>query len=108
LYTRNVDFRLHATYAMFSFVGASCSNARMGWGGAYGSDIVRTLQGQLIGSWRMLWNDRNARMYRRVMRLLDTVYDVLSRPFGPPPIIIAILVHGGAENHHAGNVDAEE
>jgi len=55
----------------------------------------------------MPWNDRNARMYRRVMRLLDTVYDVLARPFGPPPIMIAILVHGGAENH-AGNVDAEE
>jgi hypothetical protein len=89
---RHVDFRMHATHALFSFVGASFSNACIDYGREMGIELVRTLQGQVIESWRVKWNEGNRRMHRRVSTLLDHVYDVLARPYGPPPILVLTLM----------------
>ena len=96
-YTKGVDFRMHTTYSFFSFICSTFSSPRTQLGRLYGIEVVRVIQGQLIESWRMRWNESNKRMYRRIVWLLDRAYNKLARPFGPPPLMIAAIVFAAAD-----------
>jgi hypothetical protein len=90
---RNVDFRLHATYAFFSFVGTTFSCDTLNNGRVFGEHVAMIIHGQLVGTLTNRWNEENKRVFAKVKWLLQRVHRKLVRAYGGVQLIIQINGH---------------